>query len=652
MAAATERCCAAWNTVTSTSRTTTSANAATHIAAPMTIRRWKMVAPSFMSLRRRLGVGVAQRRLAQGAVLAVARQLLERGELHGRTVVEAELALRQRGDAFGAGDARPVGLEHADLALLLRDRVPGLVEIDAGQPRLLRDVVKGQDRKPHQRDAEEIEDADHLGSPSGSDAFGRAQAGGARARIALGLGRAWAPRTGREKAIERRSRAPLVGRMARWPRGGRAALGQVALDDAVLERVEGDDDEPPVVGKHVGRRIEAALKLAQLVVHMDAQRLEGARRGMDGETLRRGAERLGHDLGQLRRACDRSGGGYCLRDAARLLLLAVAEDHVGEHALARGVDEIGGALAVLAHAHVERTVGAEREAALRLVELEGRDAEIEDDAAGLLPRDRIHRRERALRQREPALELRDQLLAARDGVGIAVDAEHAAFRGGKDRARIAAAAEGRVDVARAVARVQRLDDFVEHHGDVAAHAPAPVRCASARLRRSACTGAKRSLSQIWNLRPMPTKVTRSFSPACAIISSGRRTRPFSSRGKSCVIESTAKTLSSLTCEKNGSSAAWRWWNSCSTSSPKPSSALSAKDGQTYTPAVLCDVSTSRNAAGMHTRPLASSVPVIVEMNGRAIVLGVPGPLRPRRRGTRWTDQGFGPVFPGLWDAMG
>src|ERR1700733_9783636 len=128
----------------------------------MPIRRWKMVAPSFMSLRRRLGVGVAQRRLAQGAVLAVARQLLERRELHGRTVIEAELALRQRGDALGTGDARPVGLEHADLALLLRDRVPGLVEIDAGQPRLLRDVVESQDRKPHQRDAEEIEDADHL----------------------------------------------------------------------------------------------------------------------------------------------------------------------------------------------------------------------------------------------------------------------------------------------------------------------------------------------------------------------------------------------------------------------------------------------------------------------------------------------------------
>src|SRR6202034_1464326 len=186
-------------------------------------------------------------------------------------------------------------------------------------------------------------------------------------------------------------------------------------------------------------------------------------------------------------------------------------------------------LAVLAHAHVERTVGAEREAALRLVELEGRDAEIEDDAVGLLPRDRVHRRERTLRQRETALELRDQLLAARDGVGIAVDAEHAALGGAEDRARVAAAAEGRVDVARAVAGIERRDHLVEHDGDMAAHAPAPVRCARARLRRSACTGAKRSLSQIWNLRPMPTKVTRSFRPACAIISSGRRTRPFSSR---------------------------------------------------------------------------------------------------------------------------
>ena len=51
-----------------------------------------------------------------GAVLAVARQLLERGELHRGGVVEAELAVRERRDAVRRGEPRPFGLQHADLA--------------------------------------------------------------------------------------------------------------------------------------------------------------------------------------------------------------------------------------------------------------------------------------------------------------------------------------------------------------------------------------------------------------------------------------------------------------------------------------------------------------------------------------------------------
>ena len=48
------------------------------------------------------------------------------------------------------------------------------------------------------------------------------------------------------------------------------------------------------------------------------------------------------------------------------------------------VDDVGGARAVAAHAHVERAVEAEREAALGRVELHGGDAEIEHDAVDRL----------------------------------------------------------------------------------------------------------------------------------------------------------------------------------------------------------------------------------------------------------------------------
>ena len=68
------------------------------------------------------------------------------------------------------------------------------------------------------------------------------------------------------------------------------------------------------------------------------------------------------------------------RDRAGAALLAVVVEDVGEFRFRRLVDEVGGARALALHAHVERAVAAEREAALRLVELHGGDADVEHDA--------------------------------------------------------------------------------------------------------------------------------------------------------------------------------------------------------------------------------------------------------------------------------
>ena len=67
-------------------------------------------------------------------------------------------------------------------------------------------------------------------------------------------------------------------------------------------------------------------------------------------------------------------------DRARAPLFAVEMENVGEFRLRGVVDEIGGAYALALHAHVERAVVAEGEAALGPVELHRGDADVENDA--------------------------------------------------------------------------------------------------------------------------------------------------------------------------------------------------------------------------------------------------------------------------------
>ena len=91
--------------------------------------------------------------------------------------------------------------------------------------------------------------------------------------------------------------------MAGASRCAAARVTEEALDDAVLERMEGDDDE-------AAARFEAALgggervdELAELVVDVDAQRLKRPRRGV--AVLAFGtAERALDEGGELARGGD------------------------------------------------------------------------------------------------------------------------------------------------------------------------------------------------------------------------------------------------------------------------------------------------------------------------------------------------------------
>src|SRR6202035_1448812 len=137
--------------------------------------------------------------------------------------------------------------------------------------------------------------------------------------------------------------------------------------------------------------LESRLELTQLVIHGDAQSLEGARRGMDFPCS--SSEHAFGDLGQF--AC--AGDWACSDDGAGqspgAFLFAVAPQNIGECLFGKRVDQSGRRLALrVVHAHVERPVRAERETALALVELEGRYAEIERDTVRLRDTLRIEER--------------------------------------------------------------------------------------------------------------------------------------------------------------------------------------------------------------------------------------------------------------------
>src|SRR5687768_16527859 len=84
-----------------------------------------------------------------------------------------------------------------------------------------------------------------------------------------------------------------------------AAAGKEAFGDAVLEGVEGDDQEPTARSQQVFSGGETFGQLLQLLVEVEPKRLEGPGRGMLG-FIPLAAEHAGHDLGKLAGPRDRS----------------------------------------------------------------------------------------------------------------------------------------------------------------------------------------------------------------------------------------------------------------------------------------------------------------------------------------------------------
>ena len=186
--------------------------------------------------------------------------------------------------------------------------------------------------------------------------------------------------------------------------------------------------QPTAGGKYTLRRRQAIGQFAQLAVDMDADRLEGPRRGVL-LVMRLVAERFPHDPRKLPGARDRAVVDDRLRDTARARFLAIFLDHERDLGFVGFVDEIGGAQAFLAHPHVERTVRLERETALGLVELHRRYADIHRHALhGILAdvgQHLLHLGKWLWKERKAASVLRFEISSFAQRVGVAVKRNYA-----------------------------------------------------------------------------------------------------------------------------------------------------------------------------------------------------------------------------------
>ncbi len=188
-------------------------------------------------------------------------------------------------------------------------------------------------------------------------------------------------------------------------------------------------------------------------------------------------------------------------------LFAQGENDTSEIPLARCVDHIGRTRAFAAHAHVERPIVAEREAALAAIKLHRGDAKIEHDAVDrLMPgivRDGFEIGKAVFDQGQAAACLLDQVCAKRDRGLVTVDTDHLAVGGRKNGARIAARAEGAVDIDAAIANAEKADSMAAEHGNVEGWSASDSRAAAAH-HHSRAPGAYRAAT--WELsRPLSAR---------------------------------------------------------------------------------------------------------------------------------------------------
>ena len=137
----------------------------------------------------------------------------------------------------------------------------------------------------------------------------------------------------------------------------------------------------------------------------------------------------------------------------------------------------------LAHAHVEGALDAEGEAARGLVELHRRDANVEGRTIETRQaKARSHRHaggELRMFEHEAAVICFDKRLPRRNGVGIAVEGQHAGARCFQYRLRITASTKCSVEIKAALAHIERVEHLFQEHGNVPGRSACGLRSLNA-----------------------------------------------------------------------------------------------------------------------------------------------------------------------------
>ena len=248
---------------------------------------------------------------------------------------------------------------------------------------------------------------------------------------------------------------------------------------------------------------------------MNADGLESAGRRI-GLLARAETGGTTNDRGELGGALDRPRRNDRAGDRPGARLLPIIAQHPDDLGFVSRVQKLGGGQARLAHAHVERTVALEREAALGAVELHRADADIErdgiDQSDAALGKHAVHLAEVLVDERQSGV--RDERPSFLDRIGVAIEADHSSRPRPEHGARVAACSEGAVDYCLAALNAERGDHVTDQHrhmwglfGAGAGHdwPRSSRRKRAMSLRSSGMRGsASRSCGfQIWNVSPVP-----------------------------------------------------------------------------------------------------------------------------------------------------
>ena len=239
------------------------------------------------------------------------------------------------------------------------------------------------------------------------------------------------------------------------------------LGDPVLERVERDDREATAGAQRAHGGPQALLKILELVVDDDAQRLKDARRRIDATPALRlhardeAAEIVGRKE-RLRCAAARDRG----RDTTRLGLLAELAERTAQLALVPAVHDVCRRDAeVRVGAHVQWACRAKAEASPLVCELERGETEVEEDAVErretVLAGHDVEKREVRTDEDRALTETREDATSFCERGGIDIEADEASARTGalEDRRGMSAASDRAVEKAATLAGIKLGEYF-------------------------------------------------------------------------------------------------------------------------------------------------------------------------------------------------